>query len=771
MERRDFLKLSAITGATTALEKCGHPEHQLIRFVPEEELVPGQAVWKPSICTLCPAGCGVIVRVMEGEAEVIRNGRLGLIKMGLAKKLEGNPDHPISQGKLCPRGHAGLQLTYHPERLKHPLKRSGPRGSGKFQEISWEEAIKQVVLTLTALRSMKATSSVVFVTRSLRGQRRRLIEQFVDTLGAAPPITFELFDDAVLRWANLVSFGLPQLPTFDLTRSNYVISFGADFLGTWNSPVAQAIAYGEMRQGRPGTRAKFVQVEPRMSLTGASADEWIPARPGTEGVLALGIAHVILNEKLVESSGRFKTAISPIAGWSEGLPDHTPQEVEKKTGVPAATVTRLAREIASHDPAVAVIAGAPLAHTNGAFNALAVNALNALFGNIGKPGGIFFTPEPPAPLMASPALTSTPEGSFSRIVALAQEILLGTHAPKVLLLYDANPVFATPASLHLREAIEKLPFIASFGSFIDETSILADFILPDHSPLESWLDDVPESGATQSVTSLAPPAMRPLHNTRAMPDVLLDIAHQLGEDMRAVLPWSNYEQMLRAAYEDLRGHVGAHGMRPGQTPSAPTDADAFWKKVQEQGGWWSDEVPPAGGRREAMQHASLKPAELEFDGSEQEFPFHFMPYPSQMLMDGSLAHLPWMQETPDPISSAMWSTWVEINPRSAERLSIKQGDLVEVRSRHGTLRAPALISPGIAPDMVAMPVGQGHENFGQYARRGANPVAILAGNMVVPETRSLAWAATRVKVTRVGEGKLTLFAGGLSRFPHETEHR
>ena len=142
MERRDFIKISAITGATAALDSCGQPDVQLIRFIPEEDFTPGVATWKPSICTLCPAGCGTLVKVMDGDAEVIRNGKLGIMKMGLAKKIEGNPKHPISQGKLCPRGQAMLQVTYHPDRIKHPLKRTGPRGSGQFQEISWDEAIR-----------------------------------------------------------------------------------------------------------------------------------------------------------------------------------------------------------------------------------------------------------------------------------------------------------------------------------------------------------------------------------------------------------------------------------------------------------------------------------------------------------------------------------------------------------------------------------------------------------------------------------------------------
>src|SRR6202790_5341519 len=139
MERRNFLKISAISGAVTALQSCGSPEQQLIRFIPDEELVPGIATWKPSICTLCPAGCGVLVRVMEGEAEVVRKGQKGLMQMGLAKKLEGNPQHPVNRGKLCARGQAGLQVVYHPERLRNPLKRTGPRGGEQFQEGGWEE--------------------------------------------------------------------------------------------------------------------------------------------------------------------------------------------------------------------------------------------------------------------------------------------------------------------------------------------------------------------------------------------------------------------------------------------------------------------------------------------------------------------------------------------------------------------------------------------------------------------------------------------------------
>ena len=125
MDRRDFIKLTAITGTSATLASCGNPEHQLIRFVPEDDIVPGIAEWKPSICPMCAAGCAVTVRVMDADVETTRNGQAGVVKMVVAKKLEGEPKDPISRGGLCARGQASIQLTFHPDRLTQPMKRVG----------------------------------------------------------------------------------------------------------------------------------------------------------------------------------------------------------------------------------------------------------------------------------------------------------------------------------------------------------------------------------------------------------------------------------------------------------------------------------------------------------------------------------------------------------------------------------------------------------------------------------------------------------------------
>jgi len=745
MERRDFIKISALSGVMATLEGCRSAEKQLIRFIPEEELIPGIATIKPGVCTVCSAGCGLLVRVMQGEAEVVRHGQQGLIKMGLAKKLEGNPQHPVNQGKLCARGQASLQMLYHPDRITHPIKRTGPRGSGEFQAISWDDALKEVSAHLGTLQASGSANSLGFLSRPLSGQQGELMTKFLKAYGAPPPVWYQPFDEAVLRQANLFSFGHAALPTFDLHLADYVICFGADFLGTWNSPVAQSISYGEMRQGRPGRRAKLVQVETRMSQTGANADEWIACRPGMEGVLALGIAHVILAEKLAPQAPGSRPG-SLIDGWQAGLPEYAPEAVEKQTGVSVAVIKRLAHELAQSGLAVAMIGGPPLAHTNGLFNALAVNALESL---VDKSSILSFTPQTgdAAPVQATLAALHT----------------LSAQPPQMLLLYEANPVFSAPPATRVREALAKIPYIVSFGSFIDETSVQADLILPDHAALESWIDSVAESGSSRAVASLAPPAVLPLHDTRPMPDVLLGLGRQLGGEVAKALPWATYDAMLRAAFVPLRTRPGSIDVK--------TDDD-FWDAAQTQGGWWSS--PSTSPPLAAVKRAPLSAASPQFAGAAADFPFYFLPYVSQSFADGSLAHLPWLQELPDVLTSAMWSSWVEINPNTGDRLGIKQGDLVEIASQQGSVRAAAVLSPGIAPDMVAMPVGQGHENFTRFASgRGANPLSILAP-LTEQETGSLAWAATRVKLVRAGgpeQAKLVLFAGGMSAFPHEQERR
>jgi anaerobic selenocysteine-containing dehydrogenase len=434
---------------------------------------------------------------------------------------------------------------------------------------------------------------------------------------------------------------------------------------------------------------------------------------------------------------------SLIDGWAAGLGAFVPEQVEQITGLAAARVETIARELAEISPSVAIVGGSPLAQTNGLFSALAVNALNALLGSIDRPGGMSFTPQLNL-AAAAKGLAGNPVAppSVDRLIA---GILDGSAVPQIVLLDGANPVFTSPKAWRVREALEKVPSIVSFGSFLDETAALSDLILPDHSFLETFAEALPESGSMTAVVSAAPPVMMPLHSTRSTPDVLLDVGRRLARPLN--LPWENFEALLTETFSAL--------------PMTST-FDA-WTDAQEKGGWWG--TLPAALTTAASSAAQAKPVaftEPQFDGDAGQYPLHFLPYVSSAFLDGSLAHLPWLQEMPDPLTSAMWSSWIEINPATAARLGVRDGDIVDVTSAHGSLRTAAIVSPGIAPDLVAMPAGQGHRTFTRYASgRGENPIELLAP-MTETATGSLAWAATRVRVSRVGDpdGRLILFAGG-----------
>jgi anaerobic selenocysteine-containing dehydrogenase len=257
-----------------------------------------------------------------------------------------------------------------------------------------------------------------------------------------------------------------------------------------------------------------------------------------------------------------------------------------------------------------------------------------------------------------------------------------------------------------------------------------------------------------AVLGAAPPVMKPLHDTRATPDVLLDVSRQLARPLD--LPWQTFEEMLMATVSKF--------------PAASPDSDA-WTEAQERGGWWGT-APAAVAALPtpiAQSPSSLSWDEPRFDGDASQYPLHLLPYVSSAFLDGSLAHLPWLQELPDPMTSAMWSSWVEINPAMAAKLGIGDGDVVDVISTNGSVRMAAVLTPGIAPDVVAIPAGQGHRSFTRYASgRGVNPVDVLAP-MTVDRVGTVAWAATRVNIARVSgpDGRLVLFAGG-SRL--EMEH-
>jgi anaerobic selenocysteine-containing dehydrogenase len=694
MDRRNFFKIVSTVSAGVASTACGKKDVLIPLLVPNHEIPLGEERWHPAVCSQCGAGCGTIARIMEGERIVERNGQKFRERIACVKKLEGNPLDPVSGGRLCARGHAALQSLYNPDRITGPMRRTSARGQARFQPVSWDESIAAVADKLKA--SAHDPAKILFLTTSPNGSRSAAIQHFLETIGSRPAIACSLADFALERKAAATVFGWNGLPRYDLANARYALGVGADFLGGWASPVYYAGQFGHFRQGRPGVRGKLVQAESRMSLTAGSADEWLPLRPGSEPHLMAAVARVLLDEKLARNAEQLP------AGVRESLMTANLADLITATGIPEKRLYRIARELGESE-APLVIAGASVVHTNSLDALEAAYYLNLLLGNIGKSGGLF----PPYSVPdARPQNGNVPDA---------------LKRAQVLLLDGANPVYMFPRVSGIAEALERLNLVASVGMFVDDSAAYADVILPSSHPLESETAVVPEVPAAPISINVASSFVQPLYDTRPLEDILQAIAHKMNVTFQSVSPSSFVQPFLP----------------PGQN----------WEDVERQGGLW---------RNDATNTAAAKPLADRIDcrapvfaGAPEQFPLLFQPYLSLQYHDGRGANLPWMQELPDPASSAMWDVPVEIDPRTAARLNVAIGDWVRVESPHGSLEATAYVHPAALPGVVSMAIGGGHTHYGRYAsQRGANPLSIVAP-VWDDAVGALAFGATRVRLTRL----------------------
>jgi anaerobic selenocysteine-containing dehydrogenase/Fe-S-cluster-containing dehydrogenase component len=749
MERRDFLKIAGVTGAGTATFGCSpKATEKLIPYlVPQEEIVPGVATWYASVCGESPEALGIQVKTREGRPILI----------------QGNPQHPLSGGAVSALAQASLQGLYDPDRVKGPAVRSSAE---RFKAVGWEQAERLLAEKLAAARG----GGITFLGGQVTGSLDALIDRWLAALGSPNRVTYEAYAHEPLLAANRLVFGQEAIPHYDLARARYLISFGADFLETWVAPTFFARGFAAMHAFRDGGMGKFVHVEPRLSLTASRADEWIAPRPGTEMLVALAMANAI-------AGGGAAAGIS-LAGF-------TPEAVAERTEVPAETIRRLAREFADATPSLALGGGVATTHRKATETWTAVNVLNQVAGNVGQTvrfGATFHV-----------ARGETYRGMEELVRRMRDGRV------QVLIVHGANPVFTLPPRLGFAEALRNVPFKVSLSTFYDETAAMADLLAPASHSLESWGDSEPVDG----VRGLMQPVIQPLHDTRMLGDIFLRTARVAG--VAGELPYDDFYAFLREAWG---------GVAPSGAGAAVAGVDAGWQEALRRGGVFAGglaaaapnagpgavapvaegaaaggAVAPAGGGSSvrlaatfaatAQQAGSVSPLgrpasatdlvfePAAFDGAEDGRDgegFYLMPVPSVPFYDGRGANKPWMQELPDPVTKAVWGSWVEIHPETARRLGVREGDMLEVASAHGTIAVPAFLYPGIRPDTVAIPIGQGHTEYGRFAKgKGANPIALLPPE-VDPVSGGRVWFGTRVTLRpSAAAGRLISLQGS----PHQ----
>ncbi|HEY3109281.1 MAG TPA: molybdopterin dinucleotide binding domain-containing protein, partial [Chloroflexota bacterium] len=411
-------------------------------------------------------------------------------------------------------------------------------------------------------------------------------------------------------------------------------------------------------------------------------------------------------------------------------------------------------------PSLAIGGGVAGGHTNGLASLSAILALNLLTGALGREGGVRLNGGPP--------IEGLPIGGRATGPAEWQQLAdrLRTSPVPAVLIYGADPVYSLPPSLGFGEALPRAQLVASFSSFMDETTGLADLIMPSHLPLEDWGSDVPDPGPGFPVVTIQQPVLRPFFDTRSFEDILLAVGEELGGAVRAALPWRTLEELLREDAGKLQ--------RLGRGSVREADFERFWVKLLQQGGWW-DETPAAA---PAAAPAPTSPAGLaagcpaaRFAGDEREYPYNLIVFEHHALGGGELAHLPWLQATPDPITTVVWRSWVEVNPGLAGRLGLVEGDVVAVETPQGRVEVPVYVHPAAPPTVLAMPMGQGHRGHGRWAiDRGVNPIALLAP-LTDEATGSLAYAATRARLVKTGRrSRLPKLEGNVPAYQVPGEH-
>ncbi len=665
IDRRRFLTVLGTTGAGAAvLSGCTTEKvEKLIPYlVQSEDQVPGVPTWYASTCTECGAGCGLHVRTREGRAV----------------KLEGNPEHPVNRGALCALGQSSLQALYNPARLKGPMAKQG----GAWKAITWDEAIATLAQKVGA-----AAGQVAVLSGAPRGTFGTLLGEFAGAAGGKV-VRWQPFDLEPLREANRRTFGRDEVPAHDFAKAKYILSFGADFLDTWGPLVENQRGFAASHGFAQGGMARHVYVAPRAALTGLNADEWLGCAPGAEAAVALAMAHVVVQQK------------GGPAELASALAAHTPEAAEKASGIPAAVIERVAKEFAAAGPGLAVAGGISSQHAGATELCAAVNLLNYAAGNIGQT--VLFGAD-----------LDHGDG-YGAVAALAKDMAAGQV--QVLLVHEANPVYALPAKAGFGAALAKVPFKVSTALVLDETAAQCDLLLPNLHALERWDDANPRAG----LWGLNQPVMEPVTPGMHTGDVLLKAAQKAGGAF-AKLSAADFQAYLKAAW------------------AGRTGGEAGWRAALAKGGDYGAAPAAAAVKLASAQVAGDLPA-LEGSGD-----FVLVPHATRNLYDGRGTNRPWLLENPDPVTKITWHAWVELHPDAAAKLNVREGEILRLTTAHGTIEAPAYIYPGLRPDTVSVPLGWGHTEYGEYAKgRGANVLDLLGA----PAGGFVAYVSQKVQVER-----------------------
>ena len=758
LNRRTFLKVSA--GTTTAAAVAPRLLQAMETELGGKDLSPVTGAERKAI----PVNCHVC-NIQDGAIAYVENGRV--------VKLEGNPEHVSTRGRLCAKGNAGMWYSYDPDRILYPLKRVGARGEGKWKRITWDEALTEVAQKLDAALKLDPNSIMLKWGRNRTGGT---IDRFMKTLGSATVVNHTSVCESSKKCGMEPTWG-PDIETPDFANTKYVLNFGSNVLEAayFHNPLSQRIT-----EGRVDNQMKIVTFDVRLSNTAGFSDEWIPVFPATDGAVALAMGHVILRDDLQDSDFISTWTNVTVDELKEHYKQYTPEWAEKLSGVPAATIERIAREFATTKPATLFTYRGPAKHLYGSYNEKACMMLPIMTGNIERPGGYCLprgmgwpqpTPEPPKPAKDS-VLAHPPEYPLAahKVSHLTPFwIAEGRQKINVYFTYQDNPVYTNPGAQAVWGKLfrdEKLiPYFVSMSSHMGEETALADLILPDCPYLERW---EPESmpNSLWPWLGIRQPVHASLGESRENRILLRDIIHKLDPDgkrgMKQYWDFKDGEDYMRRHFDNVPGLKEAggldflkkHGVWPiyGKLdPKSGKVVDKTGREIRaeyglhkkelsaedmagavvEKGGQIVKDGKAIGVQRNGRNHVGFGTGNRLINVRVEEWAkYGFNPMPT-------FKQIPWHKEMKDDemilstfkinvhkqsrtaavkwLAEIMHSNPAWMNPVTAKKLGVKTGDLVRIETKVGYLVTKAYVTEGIHPKVVSIPTAFGHWEYGRLA--------------------------------------------------------
>lgn len=735
LSRRGFVKAgmagsAALLGIGKAKGLVLHQDQNQGRHIGASVAPPGELRERkivPSTCGGCTNSlCGIV----------------GYIQRDKVVKIEGNPFQPNNTGRLCNKGQAGLNLLYSPERVLHPLKRIGERGSGKWRRITWDEVFGEIAARLRKLKDEdKPEGFALHVGLGEYCYDYDFAERFTRAYG-----TSNFFDSTSLgpkgkNTALDAVWGSPG-EMYDLANTRYILNFGINF---YESHINYLGYIEKLINTRLKNNAKLVTFDPRLSNTAGKSDEWFPIKPGTDGIVALAMANVIMSEGLHNKEFLENWVNYPELRLRQYLSNFTPEDASRVSGVPAKDIRRIAREFATTRPAVAA-SYKGVAGSYNSFDAVrSIFLLNVLTGNIEVEGGVCYPQETrfriPQPLPEPMALKRTQGDLFNLLregsLDLELYMSLGTNPA-----YSYADCASIIASLKDEELI---PFHVCMDPFLSETAALADIVLPSTTYLEEWSLENIFSVEGKPYISLRQPLAAPLGEAVSFKDLCLRLADSIG-GMKAYYPVSSVEEYIQASLSQINGfdanndwaglkNYGVHHCS-GKVQRHGYHARALMPEELEGSVWRRDLLFKNGeaiGRfymGRTVQGFNTPSRKIEVYSQEVEAEGH-SPLPGYLhdeetirLKENELILITfkWSTHTSTKTANSKWlvelvhTNPVWINPETARRLGIDDGDKVRIESETGSVTAKVWLTQGVHPEVAALSTGCGHWDLGGVAK-------------------------------------------------------